>query len=71
MAEMRLKGGFVSPRATVQGKKGGLYCSLFSPKMIEIKDASHKSGFSEGRLVFPARIRPLKTFVVSSPVPVC
>lgn len=58
----------MSPRARVQGKKGGLYCSLFAPPMIEIK----KSGFSEGRLVFPARrIRPLKPFVVSSPVPVC
>ncbi|XP_078159935.1 atypical CYS HIS rich thioredoxin 4 [Carex rostrata] len=70
MAEVCLKGGFVSPGARFQSKKGSVYCSLFSPSTVEIKNASHKSGFSEGRLVFPVRRdRPLKPFVVASPVP--
>ncbi|KAJ1699157.1 hypothetical protein LUZ63_007669 [Rhynchospora breviuscula] len=70
MAEVCVKGGFVLPSSRNLSRKGGVFCSLSPPSTIEIKDRSHKSDFSEGRLVFPVRrIRPLKPFVVSSPVP--
>ncbi|KAJ3682958.1 hypothetical protein LUZ60_013185 [Juncus effusus] len=69
MGEVFVKGSLVSsPFLRVKREKRGVFASLFPQQPAW--ERSNRTGFNEGRLVFPMRrLNPIKPFVVSSPVP--